>query len=369
MAGLLLHEWIEKSGGGEKVLQAMRTAFPDAGIRCLWNDDPGPFKGAHAEESWLAKTPMRKSKALALPFMPDTWRRWPGRVDADWALINSHLFAHHARPKSRSAELKRFAYVFSPARYIWEPKLDARGAGLIPRAVAPYFRQLDRKRANEDGTTWAVLSEFVKERVAKAWGVDSTVIYPPVDTSTISKILDWRGELSYAEEAIMASIGSDFILGASRFVLYKGLDEVIRLGETAGIPVVIAGSGPLDSVLQAQAAEARVPVTIVRAPSDRMLYALYQQARAYVFPPIEDFGIMPVEALAVGGKVIVRSVGGAAETIVDGVSGFHVDSFDSSLAVDAINNVESLEANDLKLRSLDFSNDKFIREMRQWVLG
>ena len=74
MAGLIVQEWIEETGGAEQVLDAMRLAFPDARVGCLWNDDPSRFAPDAVDESWLARTPLRGRKALALPLMSPTWR-------------------------------------------------------------------------------------------------------------------------------------------------------------------------------------------------------------------------------------------------------------------------------------------------------
>ena len=70
MAGVLVHEWISQSGGSENVLQAMSEVYPDADIVCLWNDSIGRFPPERLRESWLARSPLRRSKAAALPFMP-----------------------------------------------------------------------------------------------------------------------------------------------------------------------------------------------------------------------------------------------------------------------------------------------------------
>ena len=125
----------------------MASIYPDAEIVCLWNDSVGRFDPSKVRESWLARTPLRRSKALALLFMPATWRRMSDR-QYDFALISSHLFAHHARfsgvPRSR-----RFVYVHSPARYIWNPELDRRGAGVMARALSRLLKPVDRRRAQE----------------------------------------------------------------------------------------------------------------------------------------------------------------------------------------------------------------------------
>src|SRR5690606_36447909 len=125
---------------------------------------------------------------------------------------------------------------------------------------------------------------------------------------------------------LLEELPDAFVLGASRFIRYKRLDLVISAAEKAGLPAVIAGRGPEEQHLRAVAAAARVPVHIVVSPSDEMLYALMQLAAVFVFPAIEDFGIVPVEAQAAGTPVVTGPFGGQVETFENGVSGVVADS-------------------------------------------
>jgi glycosyltransferase involved in cell wall biosynthesis len=109
----------------------------------------------------------------------------------------------------------------------------------------------------------------VQARIRKAWDVDAQVIHPPVDATAIRATASWEGTLTGSDAALAASLPESFLLGASRFVPYKRLDLAIRAGEAAGVPVVLAGSGPLAEELRAQAAAARVPVTVIPRPSER----------------------------------------------------------------------------------------------------
>jgi len=166
--GVLVHEWISQSGGSENVLQAMSEVYPDADIVCLWNDSTGRFPPERLRESWLARSPLRRSKAAALPFMPVTWRRRKN-LGYDWALISSHLFAHHVRFSPQPQNFCRFVYVHTPARYIWAPELDGRG-GRAARTVAAALKPLDRRRAQQPAS-YAANSNFVRRRMTEAWGV------------------------------------------------------------------------------------------------------------------------------------------------------------------------------------------------------
>jgi glycosyltransferase involved in cell wall biosynthesis len=365
MAGVLIHEWIATAGGSENVLEAMSRVYPDADILCLWNDSIGRFDPERVHESWLAKSPLRRSKALALPFMPATWRRLQDR-DYDWALISSHLFAHHARFEGRALDVPRFVYVHTPARYIWTPELDMRGNGIAAQLAARVLKPLDRRRAGETAH-FAANSRFVQSRIADAWHVESRVIHPPVEVTQIQSGGPWRDRLSPQDEAVFESLPAGFILGASRFIPYKRLDTVIRTAELTGRPVVLAGKGSEYDRLHALAAASSVPVYFVIAPSRELLYALYEAAALYVFPAIEDFGIMPVEAMAAGAAVLAQSVGGASESVVSGVTGetttFESDSDIRSAAERAL----STQRDARRAHARTFTAERFANDIETWV--
>lgn len=315
MAGLIVHEWLEPRGGAERVIDSMREAFPDADLLALWND--APEKYPDAQETWLAKTPLRSSKAAALAVMPSVWRHvapYQRNKKHDWILVSSHLFAHHVRPIGLDRDLPKFVYAHTPARYIWEPDLDARGSSKAVRIASTFLKPMDRWRAQES-TEVAANSEFVRDRIRRVWNREATVIYPPVDIERIKETDDWRTRLTSDETRQLEGLPSEFVLGASRLVPYKRLDWVIRAAETNRLPVVIAGSGPDKDRLMEISEDVDVPVFFVEQPSTELLFSLYQACIAYVFPAVEDFGIMPVEAQACGTPVVVTSLGGAKEVL------------------------------------------------------
>jgi glycosyltransferase involved in cell wall biosynthesis len=363
--GVLVHEWISQAGGSENVLQALSEIYPDASMVCLWNESKGRFDPRRVQQTWLSRSPLRRSKPLALPFMPATWRRLPYR-GYDWALISSHLFAHHARFIGQPADFPRFVYVHTPARYVWTPELDARGAGWLARSAATALKPIDRRRAQEGGS-FAANSDFVRRRVAQAWGVDARVIYPPVEVDRIQSVPDWRDQLDEQETGILEGLPDGFILGASRFIPYKRLDLVIKAGELTKRPVVLAGRGPELPALQALARQASVPVGFVHAPSAPLLYALYQRTSLYVFPAIEDFGIMPVEAMAAGAPVLAHQLGGTAESVVPGRTGALVD-FASSREISAgVEQALGSERAAGQARAREFSARQFAQNISSWV--
>ncbi|TFD20190.1 glycosyltransferase [Cryobacterium sp. TMS1-13-1] len=365
MAGLIVHEWLETHGGAEKVMVEIAKAFPDAPIHALWDDAPLRFESGRVQESWLAQTPLRRRKDLALPLMPLTWRKM-GTADADWILCSSHLFAHHARFTGSARDAPKLVYAYTPARYIWNPELDARGANPLVKSVAPIFRRIDRKRAAE-AQSIAAISNFVRARINTSWHQDSRVIYPPVDVKLFAD--DSLDGLTDSErEYLDKVIPKEFVLGASRFIPYKRLEDVIATGRALRLPTVIAGSGPQEQFLRDYATEHGREVTFVIQPSLPLLRELFRRALVFVFPPVEDFGIVPVEAMAAGTPVIALNRGGAAETVVNGHTGALVPDFKkSALLQEAFLLSQTANAADCKRRAFKFDAPVFAAALTDWV--
>lgn len=367
MSGLIVHEWIEKTGGAEKVLDAMLDLHPKADLFCLWNDNErSKYRDRKLYESPLARTLVRRHKPLAAMLAPLVWRNFRAAKNYDWILVSSHLFAHQIRLGGINNDTEKFVYVHTPARYVWNPELDPRGSGLAARLASAALKPLD-KRSAQNLRHVAANSQFVQKRILDTWGVESRIIYPPVEVERITSEASWATELDSNDSGVLESLPSTFILGASRFVPYKKLDLVIKTGEAADIPVVLAGSGPDHARLSHMAGNSSVPVIFVRDPSDALLFALYQAALAFVFPAIEDFGIMPVEAMAAGVPVLVNSVGGTSETVIHGETGIHLDEFDSHSVVRALESMENMDRTRIRARANDFSKREFDRQLSSWM--
>lgn len=368
MTGLIAQEWIEESGGAEQVLDAMRLALPDARVACLWNDDPGRFPPETVDESWLARTPLRGRKAMSLPLMSGTWRRGWGPAEPEWILTSSYVFAHHAGFASQHG-VPKFSYIHTPARYLWEPDLDRRTAVPFAGVARAYLRGVDRRASVASGSL-AANSAFVRERIRRAWDRDARVIHPPVASRSIASVGDWAAHVTPRERAILEALPErGFLMAASRLVPYKRHDAVIRMGAALGIPVVVVGSGPERERLDSVAAGASVPVHMLGRVSDVLMRALFQRALAFVFPPVEDFGIIPVEAMAAGCPVIVNRVGGAAESVLDGLTGAHYDPDDEAGFASAVERASRIAPEAARRRALEFDLERFVGEIRGWVLG
>lgn len=306
---LISHEWLATAGGSENVFEQIALAFPESDQVCLWNDDPERFP--RARETWLARTPLRRHKAAALPFMRSALRS----VDVakyETVVASSHAFGHYNAYRATRAGGRGFAYVHTPARYIWAPDHDERGQRTLVRAVAGAQRWLDKRTAT-DSVLYAANSEFVRQRLQSCWDVDATVIHPPVAIDEIRASL--ATDLSSVEAEICEDLPRDYILGASRLIPYKRQDLTLRLAASLDVPVVIAGEGPDADRLKALAASLEVEAMFTGRVSDRLLHELYRRSSLFCFMAVEDFGIMPIEAIAAGAPVLVSRSGGAWEGV------------------------------------------------------
>jgi glycosyltransferase involved in cell wall biosynthesis len=364
----VVHEWIAAIGGSENVAEIMADAL-DAEVFCLWREDGGiRFPGREVHESRLASMPLlRGRKAASLPVMPWVWKHTDLSA-YDRIVASSHAFAHQVAGNRTNRDVPANVYVYTPARYVWAPELDVRGDAWWARAASKPLQRLDRHRVARNAR-FAAISEFVRQRVADCWDIDSDVIFPPVDVARIQAGMPWIEHVSAAEADILASLPDTFVLGASRFVEYKRLDAAIDVGADLGLPVVLAGSGPDRPRLEAFAAAAPVPVTFVERPSTELLYALYEAAALFVFAAVEDFGIMPVEAMATGTPALVNAVGGAKETVLT-ISGGGASDFSAPrLRKESAEIAVALDRGAVASRAAAFDTARFVSEFTGWVEG
>jgi glycosyltransferase involved in cell wall biosynthesis len=349
----LVHEWFGATGGSENVFVAINELLPQAKAFVLWRDAAAQ-RGAGFQESWLARTPLRHAKPLALPVMPLTWRTLT-REAFDVVISSSHAFAHTV--KVGSAEHTRYlSYVHSPARYVWSPDFDGRGSGGLLALPRRALRAAD-VRLSRHVHSYAANSVEVRSRLRRFWNRNARVINPPVDVAYFA-----------GAPARQRAQDRGYLLGAGRWIPYKNFDLIIEIAEAARMPLVIAGSGPQEAALRRAAERVSVPVTFELQPSRERLRELYWGAHALLFPAHEDFGIIPVEAQACGTPVLGVRRGGLLETVIDGETGFLLDTDDPSRYADVLRHAGALDRQRISAHAWKFSADVFHRNIASWII-
>jgi glycosyltransferase involved in cell wall biosynthesis len=360
---LLVHEWIEKIGGSEQVLNSFRNIFPDAPILTLWNNSNN-FK--NVTSSPIANTKFKGKKALSIPLQIQFWNNIniDNQEKYDALIISSHAFAHQATLKNNI--IPKYVYCHTPARYLYEPQLDKRGQNFLTKIAGIPLKIIDKQTIKKTPSI-AANSCFIQKRIKKHWNMPSVVIYPPVNVDYIFNTTLWQKKLSDKEKIQLNKLPKKFILGASRLVSYKRLDIVIKISAKLNIPAIIVGGGPELQNLQNLAKQLNVKCYFFKNVSNEFLYSLYKNAYCFIFPAIEDFGIMPVECIACGTPVICAPIGGATESVINGKSGFIAKDFKINSFVSGVKKIKTLDKSVIKNTVKKFSTRRFEFEIKKWI--
>jgi glycosyltransferase involved in cell wall biosynthesis len=348
----LVHEWFAATGGSENVFVAISALLPHAERFVLWREPDAELRPGF-QESWLARTPLRRAKSLALLAMPIAWRTLASER-FDVVISSSHAFAHTVW-LGPAPDTRYLSYVHSPARYVWSPDIDGRGSAslfTLPRKAL----QVADLRLSQHVHSYAANSGEVRDRIRRFWKRDARVINPPVDVAYFA-----------GAPAEQRQQERRYLLGVGRWIRYKNFDLMIEIAAASRLPLVIAGSGREEAALRRAAARVAVPVTFEHRPSRERLRELYWGARALLFPAHEDFGIVPVEAQACGTPVVGVRRGGLVETVVDGETGFLLDTFDPQRYAARVVDVDTLDRERIRAHAWRFSTDEFTARTTSWI--
>ena len=317
----LVHDWLTGMRGGEKCLEVLCQHFPTANLYTLLHA-PGStsptIERMNIRTSYLQHVPGVASRyRYLLPLMPNAIRRFALPADVDLVVSLSHAVAKGIQVPTG---VPHVCYCFTPMRYAWETREqyfaaeqpDAAEANSLfsarlmrtPLSAARNF-VLDRlqswdREASGGVTHFIAISQTIARRIADNYGRQSRVIYPPVDTS-------------FYTPAPVAR--DDYYLCVSALVPYKRIDLAIRACARLGRRLKIIGHGPEMTRLSRLAGPT---VELLGWCRDEEIREHLRRCRALLFPGLEDFGIVPVEAQACGAPVIALGQGGATETVLPG---------------------------------------------------
>lgn len=347
----IVHEWVSARAGSEQVFEALAAVFPQADLYALSVDSTVPFEtgGRPIRTTFLDRPALRDRRGATLPAMPLAWRAL-GRGRYDVVVSSHHAFAASNRLAEGGAHL---CYVHSPARYLWNLEIDGRAATRLVQPAARLLRSIDR-RAAARVDAFAANSSAVAARIATHWKRESRVIFPPVRVK-------WFGD------AVRDSGVEPYVLGVGRWIPYKNMHLVLAAGELAGLPVKIVGSGPEEGRLRSLAATMSVTTHFIESPDDEQLRGLYADASCLVFPTVEDFGIVPVEAQATGTPVVTVGAGGTLDTVANGLSGIYAASLEPADLAEAIKHARRLDRANVRRHAGQFSQERFATAVRLWV--
>jgi glycosyltransferase involved in cell wall biosynthesis len=326
----LIHYWLVGMRGGEKVLEQLCRLFPEADIFTHVID-------RDRIDDTILRHRIATTSVARLPFAKRHYTKYLGFMPR--ALEELDLTSYDLVISSESGPAKgvvvkptaaHICYCHSPMRYLWDHDHDyKRELGPVGRfvfgRVAHSMRQWDVSTAARVDR-FVANSSFVAERIARYYRRDADIVHPPVDM---------------ARFAPRAGAPDDDYLFVSELVGYKRADLAIEAFRNTPRRLVVVGDGA-----ERKALEKRASPNIVfrgRVPVDE-LAGLYARCRALVFPGEEDFGIVPVEAMASGRPVIAYRSGGAIDSVAEDVTGLFFDRQTVASLTDALERFEARQA-------------------------
>ncbi|MDP1845591.1 MAG: glycosyltransferase [Candidatus Moranbacteria bacterium] len=363
----LVHDFLNQYGGAERVLLALHEMFPEAPIYALLHDPKkmrGKFKDADVRVSFLRKFPkfLQKRHKWLLPFMPTAPETFNLR---DYALVisSSSAFAKGIVVKPKTLHI---CYCHSPMRFVWdwnEKYLAEQGFGkrkkFFGRMLLNYVRMWDQV-ASHRVDYFIANSKTTQERIKKYYRRDSTVVYPPVEI----------GDCKETKAPIGALVSKDYFLIVSRLAPYKKIDIAIEAMNKLNLPLVIVGEGS-DKYIKYLKKIAGPKTKFAGWKKDEELKKYYKQARAFLFPGEDDFGITPVEAMAQGTPVLALRKGGATETIIEGETGEFFDDPTIESMADGVRRFMARESEydieKIKEQARKFSKDIFMERIKKVI--
>lgn len=312
--------------GGERVIERLLRLFPHADI----------FTHVYAPDAvsrLIASRPVHTSFINRLPGARRHYQKYLPLMPT--ALEHLDLRGYDLVISSESGPAKgviappdafHLCYCHSPMRYLWDHYHDYRdNAGRASRLLMPLlFRGLRDWDVASAARVDKILanSHFIQRRIRRAWGRSADVVFPPVDVAALSP--STHIELHY--------------LWVGQMTAYKRADLAVEAFNRLRLPLLMVGDGEMAPKLRAQAGPT---IRIVPKLDWASLRHAYATARALVFTAEEDFGIVPVEAMASGRPVLAYGRGGALDTVAPGTSGLF---FDAQTPESLIAGVEAMEA-------------------------
>ncbi len=351
----IAHEWLTTLGGSERVVGALLEMYPEARVYTTFLSSrnlPPEMLAWDVETSFVQKLPfLGKVAQKYIPLFPLAFESFDF-TGYDLVISSSSACAKGVLTGPRTAHI---CYCHTPLRYAWEPFLDTRfhnGNRLLKAGndvLLHYLRMWDRLAADRVDH-FVANSRNTAAKIGKYYRREAAVINPPVDVERFPVLEEQGG----------------YFLVVSRLVPYKKVEIAVEAFNRLGLPLRIVGDGPERERLERMAAP---NIEFLGYATEEELPGLVGRCQALIFPGEEDFGMVPVEAMAAGRPVIGLGRGGLLESVVDGKTGIL---FPEPAAGSLIEAVSRFSPGDFKPKAISrhasgFSRERFQKEMGAFV--
>jgi glycosyltransferase involved in cell wall biosynthesis len=278
------------------------------------------------------------------------------------------ISAGPARAVIPNIDQTHIALVMTPPRSLWDNELNVRGNILkniyrpISKLLNTYLRIWDTSLIPRIDY-WIANSKFIAKKIKKRYGVDSKVIYPGIEKKYFEQI----PKEDIAQALVQYKVPEDFVLVVSRLYDYKRVDWAIKSCIQTGHNLVIVGEGPDRKYLEKLAKSHDNIYFLGFLDSDRDVRILYKQAKVLLFCGVEDFGLVPVEAMAQGTPILAYREGGVTETVLENICGKFFKNVDELTILLKEFDEKEYNAQRVTERAREFTEEKFLDNLKQYL--
>ncbi len=354
----IVHDWLI-GGGAELVVEQLHKLYPEA-----------PIFTSYCTREWRkrldgkVKTGMLQIWPLSRlrKFLPLLRTRYFSQLDLHgYDLVISSSGSGEAKGVRPPSSATHILYCHSPTHFYWSrynEYMAHPGFGAFDwlarfglRTLVGPLRKWDYKAVQRADYVIAN-SSHIKEQIQQYYDRSAVVINPPVYTERF-------------KNNAHAKKRRGFVI-AGRQTPYKRFDLAVVACSKLNLPLTVIGNGPDHRRLRKLAGKS---VTFLGKVSDEVLAEELGDARGFIFPGVDDFGIIAVEAMAAGTPVIAYKAGGALDYVTPGKTGlFFEEQTAKSLAL-ALRKFarERFDSEEITRTAERFSTARFAQKMRLFI--
>ncbi len=357
----IIHDFLREYGGAERVLEKLHELYPEAPVYTAFLDKQAlgkhwqRFSDWDIRQTWFKKIPLHKKLYSPLRFLAPHAFADLDLSQYDLVISSSNAFMAKGVTAPKGIHI---CYCHTPPRGLygystmsnWKKNLVVKVCGQL---INHYMRVVDFKLAQKVDY-FIANSEETQKRISKFYRRESKVIYPPVEVEKITKQIDVNQDREY-------------FFYVNRLGLQKHPELAVQACTQLQVPLKVAGTGQMLPRLQEMAGPS---IEFLGAVSDEELFKLYAGATALLYPvEDEDFGMVPIEAMAAGTPVIAHRSGGPVETIISDKTGLFINSFKVQSLASAIQRSEQIKWDHelISRHAKQFDQSQFKLKLKQFI--
>ncbi len=358
-------DYMNSFGGADRVLQSLLRIFPNADVYTTQiNYENYPWLKNKVYTSFLQNFFFRKiiyrTISVLAPFAFESFDL------RNYDLVIS-ISAGPAKGVITSTNTKHISIICTPPRHQWDGDMNIRASifkiiySLGSFIVSTFLRIWDIVAISRVDHIISI-SKYIQSKVLKIYRRESKVIYPSISDLYLANADKYTKEEVF-EKFVLPN---EYILVASRLFDYKKIDVAINICKKLSQNLVVVGDGPDINYLKKLAKSSNT--LFLRKVSDDELKIIYRYAQALIFPGVEDFGIVPLEAMSQGTPVIAYNVGGVKETVIDGKTGILYNTLEQLEEIILKKKYLKLKKKDIMKRAIEFNDDRYIKELKNYII-